>query len=50
MTSSSNVVTSINHTTALHILHFIPRGTDFYELLYTVAFTLQATFSGKSAA
>ena len=34
--------TSIYRITALHILHFIPRIKDLYQLLYTVPFTLKA--------
>jgi len=32
---------SIKHTTALHILNFIPRAKDFYVLYYAVPFTLK---------
>jgi len=34
--------TSIYRITVLHILHFIPRVKDLYQLLYTVPFTLKA--------
>ena len=37
-----NAFTSIYRITVLHILHFIPKVKDLYQLLYTVPFTLKA--------